>query len=580
MKNTLKWNPGRTMNQNTLKKLLFAVCGIVLLLVVGWIALGKLLDPNLYRDQIILAVKKATGRDLRINGKMSWSLFPLGFKVRDAELGNLPGFGSEPFASLKEAEIEVQLGQILKKKLVVDAIQVDGLTLNLTRNASGSKNWEKVESKAAPVQRATKPIESQTKKRSKADPEVLTDLHLGKVSIRNANIYWKDLKSQQTYSLQNLTLTTSTITGADQFDMNLNFDLNYGEPLQHSKVQLKSTYLPLPDGFKLSDFELMMDQSRMTGNAELRRKPAPVWKFDFKVNELDVDRYLTKSKDKPSDAESSQSPLIVLAGMNGTGTIEIGKLKLLGIRLSDLSIQTTIADGIFHLGPNKAKLYGGTYSGQSMVDASSQRVGLQLNEQLRSVDAGQLFRDMHVLEKFSGNGSIQINLNTHGVQSSDFENTLTGTVRIALSNGKIQGVNLEKMIRETKELSARIKGKPVVAETSPTDQTLFSTMTASVRFTNGIGKTEDIKMEGKVLDATGGGTINLMRESLNLKLSVKVTEPGKTKATTIPILVQGGFKNPKFQVDWGSIVESAIERNLDRQIDKALKKLFKKDKNR
>ena len=79
------------------KIIIIAVVAVVL---IGGLALRSLLDPAKFKGKIISAVKSSTGRDLAMNGKMDWSLSPLGFEFHDLQLSNAPGFGTEPFATI------------------------------------------------------------------------------------------------------------------------------------------------------------------------------------------------------------------------------------------------------------------------------------------------------------------------------------------------------------------------------------------------------------------------------------------------------------------------------------------------
>src|SRR5262249_672400 len=59
-----------------------------------------------------------------------------------ATLGNLPGFGDEPFAAVKHAALRVRLLPLLRKQLEIGRVEVDGLDLHLRKNAAGRGNWQ------------------------------------------------------------------------------------------------------------------------------------------------------------------------------------------------------------------------------------------------------------------------------------------------------------------------------------------------------------------------------------------------------------------------------------------------------
>jgi AsmA protein len=126
----------------------FKIIGIVLgslvaLVVLAAVAVLLLVDPNDHKDRIAAAVQKSTGRALSLPGDLKLSLFPwVAIETGEARLGNPPGFGDEPFLTLKRAKLSVKLVPLLKKQLEVGRIEIDGLDLRLRQNAEGRGNWE------------------------------------------------------------------------------------------------------------------------------------------------------------------------------------------------------------------------------------------------------------------------------------------------------------------------------------------------------------------------------------------------------------------------------------------------------
>ena len=57
-----------------MKKLLIGVAVVVVLLVVAAVAVPFLISTDTYKAELIAKVKESTGRDFRIDGKVSFSL--------------------------------------------------------------------------------------------------------------------------------------------------------------------------------------------------------------------------------------------------------------------------------------------------------------------------------------------------------------------------------------------------------------------------------------------------------------------------------------------------------------------------
>jgi len=116
---------------------------VVVLIVAALLAVYLFFDPNDHKDRIAAAAKQATGRELSLPGKLKLSVFPwIAIETGEASLGNPPGFGTEPFLTLRRAKLSVKLMPLLKKQLEIGRIEIDGLDLRLKQNASGKGNWE------------------------------------------------------------------------------------------------------------------------------------------------------------------------------------------------------------------------------------------------------------------------------------------------------------------------------------------------------------------------------------------------------------------------------------------------------
>ncbi|HJY38361.1 MAG TPA: AsmA family protein, partial [Steroidobacteraceae bacterium] len=88
----------------------YVAAGLIGLVVVALVLVVVFVDPNDYRDDIEKMVEQKTGRELTLNGDLKLSVFPwIALEAGPATLGDAPGFGPEPFVSIKEARVGVRL---------------------------------------------------------------------------------------------------------------------------------------------------------------------------------------------------------------------------------------------------------------------------------------------------------------------------------------------------------------------------------------------------------------------------------------------------------------------------------------
>ena len=120
----------------------YVVAGLIGLIVIALVLVVVFVDPNDYRDDIEKMVEQKTGRELTLGGDLKLSVFPwIALETGPASLGDAPGFGPQPFVSIKEAHVGVRLLPLLRGKIEVGSVKLDGAHIRLITDESGRENW-------------------------------------------------------------------------------------------------------------------------------------------------------------------------------------------------------------------------------------------------------------------------------------------------------------------------------------------------------------------------------------------------------------------------------------------------------
>lgn len=115
----------------------------IVILIIGAISVicvVTFVDPNQYKPDISNVLEKATKRKVNIYGNLQWSLTPhISINARNISLGNIDGFDG-PLLTIKDANIQIAPLELLKGKVVVNGLTVQGLAIKLTVNQDGESN--------------------------------------------------------------------------------------------------------------------------------------------------------------------------------------------------------------------------------------------------------------------------------------------------------------------------------------------------------------------------------------------------------------------------------------------------------
>ncbi len=194
------------------------IAAVLVLFVALMLGLSLLVDPNDYKDDIAAAVERNTGRQLTLEGDLELEIFPrLRIAVGEASLGNAAGFGGEPFARIQSARLQLALLPLLSRRVEIDEARLEGLVLNLARNAQGRTNWQDIGEAAERAQADDAPQTSG----SGAD----FDLDVDVISIVNAQVNWNDAASGSRWQLSSFNMQASGFGPDVTFPIRMSFGL-------------------------------------------------------------------------------------------------------------------------------------------------------------------------------------------------------------------------------------------------------------------------------------------------------------------------------------------------------------------
>jgi AsmA protein len=209
-----------------LRVIIFALGGLLLLVVAAAIILPLVVDPNDFKDEISQAVEAKTGRVLAIEGDLGLSVFPwLGLEIGPTSLSNAPGFSAAPFARMDEVQVRVKLLPLLRKELEMDTVVLQGLHVSLETDAQGKTNWEDLAGAGAPAEQA--PAEEEQPSTGEL---TLAGLAIGGVEITDAGVIWDDQQTAARYEISGLILSTGAIAPGQAVPVELKLVVDSAQP--------------------------------------------------------------------------------------------------------------------------------------------------------------------------------------------------------------------------------------------------------------------------------------------------------------------------------------------------------------
>jgi AsmA protein len=244
------------------------VAALLLLAVAAVAALVLFVDADRFRPRIERAAGQALGRQVAL-GSLHWDL---GRRVALASEGgsiaNAPGFDAAQFASWRRISFGLALRPLLRRDVRIDHLAVEGLVLDLQRNADGQGNWV-----FAPT---TKPGASTTT--GAAEPgEGGLRIALGSLALTDATIRYRDATSARDLAMNAVNLSVSLPLDLEASQLEF-ADIDLDARIEHWPLSLQAAALHVDrngPALGLPKFEATFDQVSGSGVLRARLGAAP-----------------------------------------------------------------------------------------------------------------------------------------------------------------------------------------------------------------------------------------------------------------------------------------------------------------
>ncbi len=247
------------------KWLALIVLGILLIAAVGAGILMMLLDEDRIKQELNKAVHQATGGELAINGALGLSLFPqLGVSVE--QLHFTPKDQTQPLATIGTLDLGVDLMPLFSGQINVGEITLDGLRLNLVRDANGVGNWENIN-----PEKTTGAAPGDTESTAPAVPVGTRDtgamtLAISRLKVSDTEINYRDLKTGENYQLSDFKLDSQGVNlSGGSFPATIAFKVNSSAPALTLKFDLDTQ---LSGDLQAQILELQSTEATIVGSGE------------------------------------------------------------------------------------------------------------------------------------------------------------------------------------------------------------------------------------------------------------------------------------------------------------------------
>ena len=358
------------------------------------------------------------------------------------------------------------------------------------------------------------------------------------------------------------------------------------DPNALTKLAARGDFTYGANALAVNDIAVQLDDSELHGKAAVTNLDTKAMSFDLAVDRVNLDRYRTPETQTPQPVgKSSGKPAEPAADPFKTlqldGKLALGSVTVSNIALTQINVALTAKDGVTHIAPAIAKLYGGGYSGDITLDDRGAVATLKIDQSMTAIDMAQFLKDFAKTQRISGRGTVTTNLTASGLAGDALLKSLNGHIAANVDNGAVEGVDLWYEINR----AVALVQKQSLPAGNSSGRTKFDAFKASADIVNGVATTKDLNIASQNLRVAGQGTTNLVTNAIDYQVKATILKEAPTAVGTgtagktladIPLTITGTTTSPNVRPDLEALAKARIQQELDQHKGEIQQKLMDK----
>ncbi len=234
-------------------------------------------------------------------------------------------------------------------------------------------------------------------------------------------------------------------------------------------------------------------------------------------------------------------------------------VTLRGVEAGPSVLTIKLKDGVLDFDLARTALFGGHVALQLGANGAARTPTLEIGIQIDEVQAEPVLANLADFDRLTGATNAQIALASAGNSQRALVEALDGTAALTFRDGSIKGINLAAMVRNVTTAFS----DPTAEESRATD---FAELSATFQITDGIARSQDMRLLAPLLRVEGTGQISLPPRSQSIRLVPKLVADAKgqggaleTAGLSVPVIVGGTFDNPTFRPDLEGLITDTLQ---------------------
>lgn len=230
-----------------MKKIALLISIPFIAVIIAFLVLVLLVNPNDFKPLIKEQVEAQTGRQLTIDGDIEWRFFPtIGFSIGEVALSNPDGFATPDLVKFNNAVLDLNVRPLFQHEINIGLVTLDGASFTLHTLKNGVSNLdnigpEKVNTDATEATPTETTVETVNTESTKPSTQ-LNDwkVTLEGIALTNAEVLIQDDKAGTKMYFSDMNLSLSEFSPGEwaKLSFNLKGDLGQQKVMLDGKTDL------------------------------------------------------------------------------------------------------------------------------------------------------------------------------------------------------------------------------------------------------------------------------------------------------------------------------------------------------
>lgn len=301
----------------------------------------------------------------------------------------------------------------------------------------------------------------------------------------------------------------------------------------------------------LKDATVQIDNLQGTGSigVDTGRK-VPYVAADLTMGQLDLNPYLPPEIQGGASSYQWSNETIdtsALRAVNADLNLKANQIKYRKLLVDSGAIALKLRGGKLVLNLNSLKLYGGSGTGQMVLDGGGKGMGVSQSFKLTGLQARPFMTALGNFDKISGTAALNMNTTARGRSQRSIVSSMNGGGAFQFTDGALHGFNLAEMVRNL-STAGLAKGS--------SKKTDFAILAGTFKITSGVLANQDLYMKSPLVRLAGKGSTDMRSRTVKYRVEPKFVADLKgqggdddKKGLVVPVNITGTWHNLKFTPD-------------------------------